>query len=58
MRRLVEIHTMRAKDRIAAAERRFLRKSSSHSITQIMAIGNKGTGVGSFIKGYDRRGGK
>ena len=53
----VELATIRTKDRAAAAERKFL-KSDSNGTLLFMGIGNAGTGVGSAIRGYDRRGGK
>ncbi|KAG1447813.1 hypothetical protein G6F56_009140 [Rhizopus delemar] len=56
-KRTVEIATIRTKDRAAAAERKFL-KSDSNGTLLFMGIGNAGTGVGSAIRGYDRRGGK
>lgn len=57
MRRRVELATITIKDRTAAKERKFV-KEGSKNITLIMAIGDAVTGVGSTIKGYDRRGGK
>ncbi|CEP14829.1 hypothetical protein [Parasitella parasitica] len=56
LRRSIELATIRTKDRAAAAERRFVKGGSNNAL--VMGIGNAGTGVGSTIKGYDRRGGK
>lgn len=56
-RRTVELRITRTKDRAAAKERRFV-KGNSKKVTPITTIGNSGTGVGSSIKVYDRRGGK
>jgi hypothetical protein len=55
-RRTLELRTNKTKDRIASRERQYLLKDSKGS-RLIMAIGDQGTGVGSSIKGYDRRGG-
>lgn len=55
-KRTVELATIRTKDRVAASERKFVKGGTNSSL--FMAIGNAGTGVGSTIKGYDRRGGK
>lgn len=55
-RRTLELRTNRTKDRLASRERQFLLKDSKGG-RLIMAVGNQGTGVGSTIKGYDRRGG-
>lgn len=53
----MELATSHAKDRLAAGERRALKEGSKRNVL-VMGIGNKCTGVGSRIKGYDRRGGK
>ena len=54
--RTVEIKTRTVKDRITAKERLFITNNDKKSVA-VMAIGDKGTGVGSTVKGYDRRGG-
>ncbi|KAI9245292.1 hypothetical protein EDC94DRAFT_590509 [Helicostylum pulchrum] len=56
-RRTSGLFTNRTKDLVTAKERRFVKGDSKKAIP-IMAIGNAGTGVGSPIKGYDRRAGK
>lgn len=56
-RRTLELRTNRTKDRMASREREFL-YGDLKNCHFIMAIGNKGTGVRSNIKGFDRRGGK
>ncbi|CEP11639.1 hypothetical protein [Parasitella parasitica] len=56
LRRSIELATNRTKDRGAATERRFVKRGSNNAL--VMGIGNAGTGVGSTIKGYERRGGK
>lgn len=55
-RRTLELRTRKTKDRMASKERRFV-KGKGNNIP-VMAIGDQGTGVGSIIRGYDRRGGK
>jgi len=53
----VEIKTRTTKVRITSQERKFVLHGfpKCHAI---MATGNQGSGVGSAIKGYSRRGGK
>jgi hypothetical protein len=58
-RRMVELKTRTIKERITEAERRFVcHGQGTKAAHPMMAIGNQGTGVGSVIKGYNRRGGK
>jgi hypothetical protein len=56
-RRTRELLTRKTKDRLCSQERKFTQQTDKSS-RPVMLIGNRGTGVGSSIKGYSRRGGK
>ena len=56
-RRTLELCSNKTKDRLASKERRFLLPADQRADSLVMAIGDRGTGVGSTIKGYNRRGG-
>ncbi|CEJ01407.1 hypothetical protein RMCBS344292_15434 [Rhizopus microsporus] len=56
-RRTLEVKNRTVKDRVTSKERKFVLQGSK-TLHPVMAIGNQGLGVGSTIRGYDRRGGK
>lgn len=57
--RTAELFGRKIKDRVAASERAFVKKQSGDGdVFPIHCIGNQGTGVGSTIKGFNRRGGR
>ncbi|ORY98758.1 hypothetical protein BCR43DRAFT_512932 [Syncephalastrum racemosum] len=53
-----EIFLRRTYQKLAAKESRFARKSSNRKAIPIRCVGNKGTGVGSSLRGRLRYGGK
>lgn len=55
----MELKKRQVYDAVASQERKFiLRDCKSRKSLPIMCIGNAGTGIGSSIKGFNRRGGK
>lgn len=51
------MENQRVKNGVASTQRKFVQEGSKRNVP-VLAIGDKGTGVGSTIKGYARRGGK
>lgn len=58
-KRTAELFSRKAKDRIAASERAYIQDQSQCKLPFVVfCIGNAGMGIGSQIKGFNRRGGR